>query len=191
MFAWNRRRFCHRSRRHCRCSTERSLLILAYLICLFFYLFIFNVNCLYIDNTIIVSPRIYPSLFLALVVLLVFIEIYTSYDRNDDIWKFLLIHLIDISDRQIGWMEQMRCYTKKERGKKAEVFMSSDILTVHTIGGCKCKWRNSRYTHYKTNMPIIVLAMSVSSSSLYNISWRKKVRQGGGGLHKSGSYTYI
>ena len=43
---------------------------------------------------------------------------------------------------------------KKEKKKKGNS-LSSDILTVHTIGGCKCKWRNSGYTHYKTNMPII------------------------------------
>jgi len=43
---------------------------------------------------------------------------------------------------------------KRER-ENVNSFMSSDILTVHAVGGCKCKWRNSDYIHYKTNIPII------------------------------------
>ena len=145
------------------------------------------------------SPCIYPSLFLLscwCFLLLSCLLKYTAAMIGMMTYEnfFSLTWLTYQTDRLNEWMEQMRCYTKRrerEGEKKSEVFMSSDILTVHTVGGCKCKWRNSRYTHYKTNMPIIVSAMSVSSSSLYNISWRKKVRQGGGGLHKSGSYTYI
>jgi len=124
---------------------------LSYLIYLLVF-YINSVNCLYIDNTIIVSSFIYFSL-LVLVFTRVYWNTHTMYDRNDDIWKFILIYLIDASDRQIEWMNGTNEVLYKE--KKKEFFMSSDILTVHTIGGCKCKWRNSDYTHYKTNMPII------------------------------------
>jgi hypothetical protein len=78
----------------------------------YFYSYIYIVNCLHIDNIIIVSSFIYSSL----VFLRVYWNTHTMIGMMTYENLFSFTWLTHQTDRLNAWMEQMRCYTKKKKG---------------------------------------------------------------------------